>query len=188
METVIRFIGSRIFNDIAGPIFFTRIQEQNRTESKVDEHFLLLRHRVASNRHFPRLDDRKIKSVTEETLLSRQTLCSRSLPLRPFVRTTIRSSATLFSFYDLTSSSPADSTRLDFTRSIPTLAPLALLQGEYTLANKKTLNCCAAYYEKSLRPNSRIREKLLRDSSHHNRRAPRLFVVSYNFARILWCF
>lgn len=41
METVIRFIGSRIFNDIAGPIFFTRIQEQNRTESKVDEHFFV---------------------------------------------------------------------------------------------------------------------------------------------------
>lgn len=75
--------------------------------------------RAESNRPFPRLGDRKIKSATEETLLSRQPLCSRSLPLRPFVRTTIRSSGTLFLFYDLTSSSPTQSSRLDLTRVHP---------------------------------------------------------------------
>lgn len=92
--------------------------------------------------------DREIKSATEEKLLSRQPLCSRSLPLRPFVRTTIRSSGTLFPFYDLTSSS-LDSTRLEPDPSqldsgrlgtagpISTLCSIALLRGEYILREQK---------------------------------------------------
>lgn len=139
--------------------------------------FSFFNRQSASNRYFPRLGDRKIKSATEETLLSRSTLCSRSLPLLPFARTTIRSSETLFPFYDLTSSSSTDSTRLDSTRfvSTPRLLPIfslspSSLGGVNTLCpNKKTLNCCAAYYEKSLGSNDGIREKLLRNSLHDNR-------------------
>ena len=70
-------------------------------------------------------------------------------------------------------------------------SPSALRRrGEYTLPNKKTLNCCAAYYEKSLGPNSRIREKLLyQDSLHDNGGALGLFVVfRIIFGGILRCF
>lgn len=140
-------------------------------------------HRIC---HFPRLD-RKIKSVTEETpFVSRDPFVPRSFPLRPFVRTTIRSSGTLFSFCDLTSSSLADSTRLDFASQ-----PFFFFPGVNTLCpNKKTLNCCAAYYEKSLGANSGIcREKLARDCSRDNGGADALciFVLFFRiFGRIIY--
>lgn len=136
---------------------------------------------IASNRYFPRLD-RKIKSVTEETLLSREIplfldrfLCGPS-SVPQFVLQEPFSHSVISPLHHWP-------TRLDSTRLCPTLPLLPALPGVNTLCpNKKTLNCCAAYYEKSLGANSGIcREKLARDCSRDNGGAmPFVYLYCYS--------
>lgn len=135
---------------------------------------------IASNRYFPRLD-RKIKSVTEERpfCLARP-LCSSIVSfaaLRPqFVLQEPFSHSVISPLHHWP-------TRLDSTRLCPTLPLLPALPGVNTLCpNKKTLNCCAAYYEKSLGANSGIcREKLARDCSRDNGGAmPFVYLYCYS--------
>ena len=136
------FAGLRIFNDIAAPGQYICISSLQKRENKIKRDrkwtnlffsfcffvsFLFVFFFCCVESPFPSFGrrDRKSKSVTEETLLSHQSLCSRSLPLRPFVRTTIRSSGTLFLILwsHLFITGRLDSTRLDFTRGCVSTPP-----------------------------------------------------------------